>query len=77
MGFKGVQIIKACFRDADNDIIYFNKRYLNGELQVLFDELNCDVTNFEILKAFKERTLGRLGGPDCVLNIFLSMASII
>ena len=58
------------FFQPDNNIIYFNERYLNGELQVMFDELNCDVTNFEILKAFKKLSLGCSGGPDCVLNNF-------
>ena len=36
----------------------------------MFDELNCDVTNSEIVKACKKLTLGRSGGPDCVLNEF-------
>ena len=68
--FKAINDPESNFYQPDDDIIYFNERYLNGELQVMFDELNCDVTNSEILKACKELSLGRSGGPDCVLNEF-------
>ena len=39
------------FFQPDDDIIYFNERYLNGEMQIMFDELNVSLTVDEIQKA--------------------------
>ena len=40
-----------------DDIIYFNERYLNGEMQVMFDELNVSLTVDEIQKAIGQLNL--------------------
>ena len=48
----------------------FNEQYLNGEFQIIFDELNTDITEDEIIKACKELRTGRSSGPDQVLNEF-------
>ena len=48
----------------------FNERYLNGELQVLFDQLNFEISYREIYKACKELSINKTGGPDFVLNEF-------
>ena len=42
------------FFQADEDVQYFNERYINGEFQIMFDELNADISQFEIIKSIKE-----------------------
>ena len=48
----------------------FNERFLNSEIQLMFDELNCAVTSDEIKSAIKQLKNGRSGGPDKFLNEF-------
>ena len=61
------------FFQPDDDAIDFNERYLNGELQIMFDELNDEISCAEIFKACRELDIGKSGGPDFVLNEFLNM----
>ena len=49
--FKAINDPGDIFFQPDDDIIYFNERYLNGEMQVMFDELNVSLTVDEIQKA--------------------------
>ena len=58
------------FFQPDEDVIFFNERYINGELQVMFDELNISLTEEEIMKAIKQLKLGKSCGPDYMLNEF-------
>ena len=41
------------FLQPDEDIRYFNDIYLNGELQVMFQELNIVISEQEIKKLAK------------------------
>ena len=60
------------FFQPDDDILYFNQRYLNGELGVMFEELNVQITMQEIRKAVKLlKKHGKSSGPDLILNEFL------
>ena len=43
---------------------------MKGELQIMFEELNIEISNHEILKASTELSLGTAGGPDFVFNEF-------
>ena len=43
-------ILTQYFFQPDDDAVEFNERYLNGELQVMFDDLNSDISYAEILK---------------------------
>ena len=54
----------------DDDIIYFNERYLNGEMQVMFDELNLSLTGDEIQKDIGQLNLSKSCGPDNITNEF-------
>lgn len=64
--FKALNNPNSVFFQPDNDILDFNERYMKGELQIMFDELNIEISNYEILKASKELSLGKAGGPDFV-----------
>ena len=48
-----------------------NERYLNEEFQVMFDDLNIEISQDEIKKACKSLKNGKSAGPDYVLNEFL------
>ena len=37
-------ILKIHFFQPDDDILYFNERFLNSEIQLIFDELNDTIT---------------------------------
>jgi hypothetical protein len=68
--FKSVNDPVSAFFQPDEDIVSFNERYLNDELQEMFSELNCHITSDELLKACRELKAGKTGGPDLVLNEF-------
>ena len=56
------------FFQSDDDILYFNERFLNSEIQIMFEELNGSITQEEIMRAIKQLKNGRSGGPDKFLN---------
>ena len=58
------------FYQADEDILFFNERYLKGELQIMFDELNVEISLLEIKTAVKQLKNGKSAGPDLLLNDF-------
>ena len=39
---------------ADDDVLFYNERYVRGELQIMFDELNRDTSRDELLNAIKQ-----------------------
>ena len=48
--------------------LLFNERYLQGELQCMFKELNVSIQYDEVLKACKQLETGKSSGPDQMLN---------
>ena len=68
--FKAVNDPNSVFFQADEDILDFNNRFLNSELQLLFSELDCEISLNEIIKAIKQLKSGKSGGPDRLLNEF-------
>ena len=68
--FKAINDPQSPFYQADEDIIAFNERFLNSEAQVMFGELDVEITQNEIFKAIKELKTSRSGGPDKLLNEF-------
>ena len=60
-----------CFYQPDEDILYFNERYAQGELQVMFEELNLPISIGEIKKGISQLRNGASAGPDLLLNEFL------
>ena len=49
--FKAVNNPEDQFYQADVDVLEFNERYLDGELQIMFEELDTEITYDEISKA--------------------------
>ena len=68
--FKSINNSYNPFFQSDDDILYFNERFLNSEIQVMFEELNGSVTQEEIMRAIRQLKNGRSGGPDKFLNEF-------
>ena len=64
-------ILIQYFFQPDDDAVEFNERYLNGELQLMFDDLNSDISYAEIFKACRELSIGKSGGSDFVSNMVL------
>ncbi|MCG8033540.1 MAG: reverse transcriptase family protein, partial [Candidatus Thiodiazotropha taylori] len=59
------------FYQPDEDILYFNERYIQGELQVMFEELNIPISEAEIKKGVNQLRNGTSAGPDLFWNEFL------
>ena len=68
--FEAINNPSDHFYQADEDIIYFNEWYINGEYQVMFAELNVEISYLEIKKAVKQLRNGASAGPDLFLNEF-------
>ena len=68
--FKAINDPDDVFFQADEDTVLFNERYVKGEFQVMFDELNIVISEVEIHNAINQLRLGKSGGPDNVLNEF-------
>ena len=69
--FKAINNPDSRFFQPDEDILYFNQRYLDGELGVMFEELNVQISMQEIRKAVQMLKNGKSSGPDLFLNEFL------
>jgi len=48
----------SVFHQPDEDVVFFNDRYLNGELDIMFSELNVPFCVDEIVKACKKLNSG-------------------
>jgi hypothetical protein len=68
--FKAINSPDDRFFQADEDILYFTERFLNGEMQVMFEELDSVIGESEILKGIKQLKNNSSGGPDLYLNEF-------
>ena len=68
--FKTINNPESAFYQPDDDIIDFNNKYLNDELQIMFEELDVDISNEEVLKSIKQLRNNSSGGPDLLLNDF-------
>jgi hypothetical protein len=64
-------LIQFFFYHPDEDFLYFNNRYLDGEFNIMFSELNIPFSNPEIIKACKNLNSGKSAGSDSLLNDFL------
>lgn len=68
--FKAVNNPSDSFYAPDEDILYFNERYVDNEFSVMFAELNTDFSQNEIIKSIKQLKSNKAGGPDKLINEF-------
>ena len=68
--FKAINNPDDAFFQPDEEVIYFQERFLDSEIQVMFSELDVEITREEILKSIKQLKNGKSGGPDQLLNNF-------
>lgn len=58
--FKSINNPDDPFFQPDEDIVYFNEQFFfNTEIQIMFDELNCQITKEEITKAKSRLKMGK------------------
>ena len=69
--FQAVNDPNDIFYQPDEDVLYFNERYAQGEIQVMFEELNLPISFEEIKKGVSQLRNGASAGPDLFLNEFL------
>ena len=68
--FKSINDPDTPYYQADEDILQFNNRFLNSEVQIMFSELDENISEQEIVSAIKNLHSDRSGGPDRLLNEF-------
>lgn len=68
--FKSLNGPNSVFHQADEDVIYFNERFINSKLQVIFSELHREITLQEITHAIQQSNTNKSGGPDMLLHKF-------
>lgn len=73
--FEAINDPNDRFYQADDDILFFNERYVKGELQIMFNELNVTISIDEMKLAIKQLKTGTSAGPDLFLNEFLKNGS--
>ena len=69
--FQAVNNPDDHFYQADEDILQFNERYVNDEMDIMFLELDLPISLEEIQNGIKQLKLGKSGGPDRFINEFL------
>ena len=69
--FRAINNPDSTFFQADDDILFYNERYVNGELDIMFQELDVEISQSEIRKGIQSLKCGKSSGPDLLLNEFL------
>ena len=70
--FKSINNPDSVFFQPDEDILYFQQRFLDSEIQVMFSVLDVEVIRKEIIKSIRQLKNGKSGGPDKLLNEFFT-----
>ena len=68
--FKCVNNPTSPFFNPDEDVEFVD-RYVKGEFEVMFDELNIPLNCDEIMMAIDGLHHSKSSGPDCVLNEYI------
>ena len=68
--FKAVNDPDDRFYQIDEDILFYNEQYVRGEFQIMFDELNREISKTELTSAIKQLRNDASAGPDLLLNDF-------
>ena len=70
--FKAINNPDDIFFQPDEEVIFFQERFLDSEIQVMFSELDAEISKEEILKSIKQLKNGKSAGPDLLINEFIS-----
>lgn len=62
--FKAINNPSDPFYIPDEDVIFFNDRYEKNEFNIMFDELNVNFSQEEVLKAIHQLKTNKSAGPD-------------
>ena len=54
--------------------VHFNDRFFKSEIQILFAELDVEISEEEIVKAKKMLNSGKSGGPNRLLNSWAAIS---
>ena len=73
--FKAINNPESVFYQADDDIIDFNEKYIKGEINIMFEELNVPISYLEVLNSIKQLRNNSSPGPDNILNELLKNSS--
>lgn len=68
--FKAINNPSDPFYTPDEDVIFFNDRYEKNEFSIMFDGLNVNFSQEEILKAIHQLKTNKSAGPDKLINEF-------
>ena len=68
--FRAVNNPDDLFFIADDDVTDLFERYIQGEVQVMFEELNIPISLEEVKLAIGQLSNRKSGGPDKLLNDF-------
>ena len=68
--FKAVNNPESVFYTPDEDVLYFNERYVKGEIQAMFSKLDEPISRSKISKAINQLSNGKSAGPDRLINEF-------
>jgi len=71
--FKSINDPDSISLQPDEDVLHSNERYVQGELDVMFSELNAPFVVNDIIKAGKQLKNGKSAGPDYLKMHFLNM----
>ena len=62
--FKAINNPDSRFFQADEDVLIYNERYVKGELKVMFQELDAEISLNEIRKGVQSLKSGKSCGSD-------------
>ena len=75
--FNAVNNPNDPFFTPDEDVIYFNERYVQTEFSIMFDELNLNFSHDEVLRSIKQLKTNKSGGQDNLINEFFIHGKIV
>ena len=70
--FKSINNPESVFFQPDKDVLYFQQRFFDSKIPVMFSELDVEITREEIIKSIRQLKNGKRGGPDKLLNEFFT-----
>ena len=70
--FKAINNLDDIFFQLDEEFRFFQERFSDTKIQVMFSELDIGITRDEILKSIKQLKNEKSGGPGQLLNEFIS-----